>query len=111
MPRVDRCFVLDEDPLNLSDHLPIVADITCELSPPKGHDGENSIPCTNKPNWAKLSKEAIDEKYTERAEACLGSLPVPDVATLSGNPRLCSRWWYYLRLHVQKCYLELDVKR
>ena len=73
--------VLDEDPNNLSDHLPVVAVLKtyCTLVP---ISNVNSNPIHSKsfrPNWSKLSKDELVYLYTEPLEQYLQFLPLLDI--------------------------------
>jgi len=81
--------VLDEDPINMSDHLPVCAGFVCDLSNLSPADGTNKRSSTAfKPNWSKLSKQEIQAQYTSMVEDHLSSLSPPAQDVLISTPSL-----------------------
>jgi len=75
MSKMQECSVLDEDPINMSDHLPVCAGFVCDLNNLSPADGTNKSSSTAfKPNWSKLSKQEIQAQYTSMVEDHLSSL-------------------------------------
>ena len=84
LPQRVKCHPLDEDPLNTSDHLPLIChlnlDLHSQLSPktkPTSHP---------KPNWKKVSTQEIHDTYNKAVEAALGPIALPTLSALSSNP-------------------------
>ena len=86
--------VWEEDPLNLSDHLPVSANIQCCLhaqspattKPSKGDKRDY------KPNWKKLDKEGISSTYTQEVEQRLNAFLVPDLQFLVSDPNIINSY-------------------
>ncbi len=75
---------MDEDPLNFSDHRPLIATLKDTLGKPK------SSPAVNKParsNWAKLIHEDIAQGYTKSVNHKLSYLPCPSMKSSCDNPQ------------------------
>ena len=89
LSRFSESLVWDEDPLNLSDHLPVSASIQCylqTLSPTiKPSKGDKKA---YKPNWRKLDKEGISSTYTQKVEQSLNGLQLPDLQSLVNYPSI-----------------------
>ena len=89
LSRFSESLVWDEDPLNLSDHLPVSASIQCylqTLSPTiKPSKGDKKA---YKPNWRKLDKEGISSTYTQKVEQSLNGLQLPDLQSLVNDPSI-----------------------
>ena len=64
--------MIAEDPLNLSDHLPVVGRLTCRIT-----NSGNSFHSVPKPIWNRLSCGEIAASYTASVHSALSSLPLP----------------------------------
>ena len=64
--------VLDDHPLNTSDHLPVTAEFLCSLFTPTS----STTQATQQPvpNWNKCSKDKIRQLYTEQLQSSLAEL-------------------------------------
>ena len=88
-PALSHCVVLDDNPINLSDHLPVICKLSCTLGGPTG--ALLSIPSVQIPqlNWKKVSKETLLISYTKAVEhALISSLSLPDTSALVAYPPL-----------------------
>ena len=86
--RISDCVVLDDNPLNLSDHLPVIANMTCTLqctSQPEKHVAPHK---RHKPNWRKVDKDEMLSTYTQAVEDALAHIPLPVEASLLTNTLL-----------------------
>jgi len=89
MSMMQECSVLDEDPINMSDHLPVCAGFVCDLNNLSPADGTNKRSSTAfKPNWSKLSKQEIQAQYTSMVEDHLSSLSPLAQDVLISTPSL-----------------------
>ena len=86
-----HCFsnsrVEEDDPLNLSDHQFLLSDYSCHLQSVAGPDDHT----TNKqprPNWSKLTKDDIFDKYTTQVNTQLASLHLPNPDEFAIQPDL-----------------------
>ena len=85
LPLIGQCHPLDEDPLNTSDHLPLICHINLHLQP---HSPPKIAPTPHpKPNWKKVSTQEIQDSYTKVVESTLGSIPLPTLSVLISNPQ------------------------
>lgn len=84
LPRFSDCNVLDDVPLNLSDHVPICAvfSFSCPRQTSSARTRVSSNP-VHRPNWAKLSKEELSTGYTATVGNQLSNLSLPDLSTLT----------------------------
>ena len=79
-----KCHPLDEDPLNTSDHLPLICHLNLDLH---SHLSPKIKPISHpKLNWKKVSTQEIHDTYTKAVEAALGPIPLPTLSALSSNP-------------------------
>ena len=81
--------MLDDDPLNLSDHLPVSASVSCALHHFHHSAGiKKQEPKKLKRNWSKLSRDVVRESYTATVNDNLVRINLPDSKTLSQQPSL-----------------------
>ena len=84
LPQIVKCHPLNEDPLNTSDHLPLICHLNLDLH---SHLSPKTNPISHpKPNWKKVSTQEIHDTYTKAVEAALGPIPLPTLSALSSNP-------------------------
>ena len=84
LPLIVQCHPLDEDPLNTSDHLPLICHINLHLQP---HSPPKITPTSHpKPSWKKVSTQEIHDTYTRAVETTLGSIPLSALSVLISNP-------------------------
>ena len=81
--------MLDDDPLNLSDHLPVSASVSCALHHSHHSAGiKKQEPKKLKRNWSKLSRDVVRESYTATVNDKFVRINLPDSKTLSQQPSL-----------------------
>ena len=93
LPRFSECMVWEEDPLNLSDRLPVSANIQCCLQA-QTPVIKPSI-CNKrdyKPNWRKLDEEGINSTYTLEVEQRLNAFRIPDLQSLVNDPNIINSY-------------------
>ena len=86
-----RCFIIEDEPLNLSDHSPVCASLKVNISATLHQLATSRY----RPNWAKLSNDellsgytsAVDG-YTSAVDAHLSGLPLPSISSLTSCPTL-----------------------
>ena len=82
---LSHCRVYDENPLNLSDHLPVVGRLSCRMNTLTNSSPPSFI--APKPNWSRLrSSSEIADTYTARVQSALTSLSFPDASFSSLCP-------------------------
>ena len=77
--------VLEDDSVNLSDHLPITCTLesAMESQASVSRGKPNPSLSTGRPNWSKLTKEDITNLYTDPLEERLSDFPLIDVSPCS----------------------------
>ena len=89
LPSLSSCHVIEEEPSNNSDHLPITCQISTHLPNSPTHHKKSSPP--PRPNWRKLTTHDLKRSYTSPLEASLSHLPLPSLSDYSSNPHLIDR--------------------
>ena len=87
-PAISDCVVLDDNPTNLSDHLPVICKLSCVLGGPTGALPSSPTAQIPQLNWKKVSRETLLTSYTEAVEHALSSLSLPDTSALVAYPPL-----------------------
>ena len=85
LPSFSSCFIIQDDPLNLSDHSPVCASLTILLSPTPPQPSQSSS-SKLRPNWSKLSESELLLGYTKAIESQLASLSLPNLSSLVSSP-------------------------
>ena len=86
---ISKCVVGEEDPINASDHLPILAHMElCFHSHTASSPVEPQNQTHSKPNWDKLSPMEIETLYTVPIEEQLSQIKCPTVEECLENPTL-----------------------
>lgn len=82
-----NCYIIEDDPLNLSDHSPVCVTLEANLpdAPPQPTQATTS---RFRPNWAKLSDDELLSGYTMAVDAHLARLPLPTLSSLTSSPTL-----------------------
>lgn len=94
------CYVLDEDPSNTSDHLPIHAELSVCLPAPARPSQRTHVAPPPRPNWRKLTSADIKSAYTVPLDRSLSNLAYLHFFTQSlwtnflmpSNPQALVRW-------------------
>ena len=79
------CRVIEDDPLNLSDHSPICVSLQVSLLQTPSRASQSGSP-QFRPNWSKLSSSELLLGYTVEVESQLAKLPPPDLCSLISSP-------------------------
>lgn len=87
LPSFSHCKVRIDEPLNLSDHSPLCAILSCCLDPLAMPTKSNNVPF-RRLNWSKLSKEELLKGYTMAAERNLRKLSLPELSSLTSSSSL-----------------------
>ena len=99
LPSLSSCHVIEEDPSNNSDHVPITCNISTQLP-------NSPIHCKkSRPNWRKLTVHDLKRSYTSPLEASLSHLPFPSLSDYSSNPHFIDRTLSQL-ISLMKCTAE-----
>ena len=89
---ISKCVVAEEDPINTSDHLPILARMELCFHP---HTASSPVESQNqthsKSNWDKLSPMEIEALYTVPIEEQLSQIKCPTVEECLENPTLINQ--------------------
>ena len=85
LPSFSNCCVIEDDPLNLSDHSPVCASLKIYL-PSTPIQARQSGSTKFRPNWSKLSESELLQGYTEEVESQLASLSLPSLSSLVSTP-------------------------
>ena len=92
LPRIEYATTLPDDPLNTSDHLPVVAVIQFNLSQPAPSEPlvNRSKSAFTPRNWFRITKQDINSLYTKPLHQPLLDLlqTLPPEPTLSNQPSL-----------------------
>ena len=98
IPLVTQCYVGEEDPLNSSDHLPIIANLTISAST---HSKHPIHPIQHPPtlNWGKLSTDAIHDSYTTLLDQTLLEVPCPTLLNLTQDTALIDQHLSVIQHH------------
>ena len=85
LPHVQSCYVVDNEPSNTSDHLPLYAEINVPI--------HHAAPCLQhpkqaNPNWRKLTNKEIKESYTKSLHCKLMDVSIPSTEACTEDPQV-----------------------
>ena len=110
---ISKCVVAEEDPINTSDHLPILAQMELCFHPnaaPSPVEPQNQT--HSKPNWDKLSPMEIEALYTVPIEEQLSQIKCPTLEECLENPTLIDQHLTTLTtLMLQTAYNSIPLKK
>ena len=87
LPSISQCAVLEETPLNTSDHLPLSCRISATpLSSPPSATSPSVIPPRS--NWKKASPWELEDLYAIPLDVSVSHLKLPSYDDLCSNPAL-----------------------
>ena len=89
LPSLLTCHVIEEEPSNTSDHLPLTCNISTQLPNSPIHHKKSSPP--PRPNWRKLTTHELRRSYTSPLEASLSHLHFLSPSDYSSNPHFIDR--------------------
>ena len=110
---ISKCVVGEEDPINTSDHLPILAQMELCFHPHTAPSPVESLDQTHsKPNWDKLSPMEIETLYTVPIEEQLSQIKCPTVEECLENPTLIDQHLTTLTmLMLQTAHNSIPLKK
>ncbi len=89
LPSFPSSHVMEEEPSNNSDHLPVTCQIDVNLSLPPVHPRQLKPP--TRPNWTKLTSHELKNAYTTPLEKSLSNFSAPDATDYLSNPQLIDK--------------------
>ena len=86
LPQIQSCYVIDNEPSNTSDHLPLYAEINAPIhhtTTPRSQQ-----PKRDNPNWKKLTVKEIKRTYTESLHCKLMDISIPSAEACIEDPQV-----------------------